>query len=88
MEGTRVYNRSDMIVSKFDLLRRQKAFEERRDLSLRTVAEESGLALGTIQRMNNGDISKIHITTVNALCRYFKLKSVSELIEYQEEESV
>jgi DNA-binding Xre family transcriptional regulator len=80
-----VYNRSDMIVSKFDLLRRQKAFSERRDLSLRKVAEESGLALGTIQRMNNGDISKVHVTTLNALCRYFKLKSVSDLIEYQEE---
>ena len=75
-------NRGNMIRSHFQDLRRKKALEERRDISLRTVAKETGLALGTVQRVNSGHIDKVYLSTLETLCRYFGVQSISELIEY------
>jgi DNA-binding Xre family transcriptional regulator len=78
-----MYNASVMIVSKFDDLRRHKAYMEKRDISLRKVAEETGLALGTIQRVNKGEVAKVNLSTLETLCRYFDVASLSELVEYR-----
>jgi DNA-binding Xre family transcriptional regulator len=71
-----------MLKSKFDTLRRRKALSENRDLSIRTVAAESGLAVGTIQRVRSGDAGKVNLSTVETLCRYFAVSSIAEVIEY------
>ncbi len=73
-----------MIKSQFEDLRRKKALKERRDLSLRTIAKETGLALNTVQRVNNGNIDKVYLSTLNTLCAYFKVNSISELVEFVE----
>ncbi|RYZ86585.1 MAG: XRE family transcriptional regulator [Proteobacteria bacterium] len=73
-----------VILSHFDDLRRKKAFEEKRNLPLRTIAEETGLALTTLNRVSksSGDIQNVRLSTINTLCNYFKV-SVGELIEHR-----
>lgn len=71
-----------MLTSRFDDLRRRKAYREGRDLTLRTVAAESGLALTTIIKVKRGDLSKLHVSTLESLCDYFDVKSIADLVEY------
>ncbi|BCM90572.1 hypothetical protein IAD21_02426 [Abditibacteriota bacterium] len=72
-----------MIESRFQDLRRRKAFEEKRNLPLRTIAEETGLALATVQRIASGKMGAVHMATLDTLCRYFKCQSLAELIEFK-----
>jgi len=71
-----------MIRSHFEDLRRRKEFRERRDLSIRTIAMETGLSQGAILRVKNVTMERISLSTLERLCRYFSVKSLSELIEY------
>ena len=80
-----MYNPS-VFKSHFDDLRRKKAYEEKRNLPLRAVAEESGLALSTVQRIKAGNMEKVYLSTLDTLCRYFQVKNLSELIEYVPDE--
>src|SRR5438552_1004228 len=70
-----------MLRSYFEDLRRKKEFEERRYLSIRTIAEETGLSQGAILRVKNMTMERLHLSTVWTLCRYFGVKSLCELIE-------
>ncbi|HEY0074975.1 MAG TPA: helix-turn-helix transcriptional regulator [Abditibacteriaceae bacterium] len=60
-----------MIKSNFEDLRRKKAFEEKRKLTLRTIADETGLSLGTVHRVSSGEIEKVYLSTIDTLCAYF-----------------
>ena len=71
-----------VFTSFFDDLRRKKAFVEGRDISLRMVARESGVSLSTVQRIKRGELSKLNLATVDTLCGYFGVKSLTELLEY------
>lgn len=71
-----------LIVTRFDELRRAKEARENRDLPLRTIAEETELALSTVHRFKTGQIEGVRISTLEALCRYFDVKTIAELIEY------
>lgn len=75
-----------MIRTHFDDLRRAKAYREKRDLSLRTIAAETGLSINTIQRLRKGQTERVGLATLDALCRFFGLTNVGELIEYVPEE--
>ena len=70
-----------MIQSHFQDLRRRKALDEQRDLSLRTVAKETGLSLDTVRRVNSGNIDKVYLSPLDTLGKYFKVQSIAELIE-------
>ena len=71
-----------MIRSHFEDLRRHKEFRERRDLPIRTIAGETGLSQGAILRVKNATMERISLSTLEALCRYFGVKSLCDLIEY------
>jgi DNA-binding Xre family transcriptional regulator len=71
-----------MIRSHFDALRRRKAFDEQRDLSIRTISAETGLSHGAILRVKNLKLERVYLSTLERLCRYFAVSSLSELIEY------
>lgn len=75
-----------MILSHFEDLRRLKEFRERRNLPIRTIAEETGLSQGAILRVKNVTMERISLSTLEALCRYFSVKSLSDLIEYVPDE--
>jgi len=71
-----------MMLSHFEDLRRLKAFRERRDLPIRTISEETGLSQGTILRVKNLKMERVYLSTLETLCRYFGVQSISELMEY------
>ena len=71
-----------MIKSHFEELCQKKARIEKRNLPIRTIARETGLSPGTIQRLNSGQIERVYGNTLDVLCCYFGVSSISELIEY------
>lgn len=76
-----------MMRSHFEQLRRRKAFVEQRNLPIRTIAEETGLSQGAILRVKNLKMERVYLSTLERLCRYFAVDSLSELIEYVREEA-
>lgn len=74
-----------VIHSHFNELRRKKGLSERRDISVRAVARDTGLALTTVQRIASEDEKKlagVSVGTLEKLCAYFGV-GVGELIEYR-----
>jgi len=71
-----------VIRSFFDDLRRRKSYQEGRNLPIRTISEETGLSQGAILRLKNGNLARVSLSTLERICRYFEVKSLSELIEY------
>jgi len=71
-----------LIASHFEDLRRRKEYIERRDLPIRKISEETGLSQGAILRVKNATMERISLSTLETLCRYFEVKSLSDLIEY------
>jgi len=53
-----------MIRSHFEDLRRRKEFRERRDLSIHTIAMETGLSQGAILRIKNVTLERICLPTL------------------------
>jgi DNA-binding Xre family transcriptional regulator len=76
-----------MMRSHFEQLRRRKAFVEQRDLPIRTISEETGLSQGAILRVKNLKMERVYLSTLERLCRYFSVDSVSELIEFVKEDA-
>ena len=77
-----------MIRSYFDDLRRKKEFLEKRDLTIRIIAEETGLSQGAILRIKNVNMERLYLSTIWTLCRYFDVKSICELIEFTPDEAI
>ena len=77
-----------MIRSCFDDLRRKKEVQEKRNISISTISEETGLSQGAILRIENLTMERIYISTLTTLCGYFKIDSISELIEFHEDEAI
>jgi DNA-binding Xre family transcriptional regulator len=71
-----------MIRSFFEDLRRHKAYQERRNLPIRIISEETGLSQGAILRLKNGNFARVSLSTLERLCQYFQVQSLSNLIEY------
>ena len=67
--------------SYFDDLRRKKEFLEKRNLSIRIIAEETGLSQGAILRVKNMTMERMYLSTIWTLCGYFDVKSICDLIE-------
>ena len=75
-----------MIRSKIDDLVRGKEYREKRRLSLATIAKETGLAIGTVQKLRNGDVSRVYLSTLDTLCRYFDVDQIGDVLEYDKTE--
>jgi len=71
-----------MMTSHFEQLRRHKAYREKRNLPIRTISEETGLSQGAILRVKNLKMERVYLSTLERLCSYFEVQSLSELIEF------
>lgn len=71
-----------MMRSHFEHLRRRKSFVERRSLPIRVIALETGISQGAILRVKNLKLARVYLSTLEGLCRYFDVESLSELMEY------
>ena len=78
--------RSGLIITHFENLRRHKAYSEKRNLPIRTISAETGLSQGAILRVKNATMLKISMSTLETLCQYFNVKSISDLIEFVPDE--
>lgn len=70
------------------LLRQQldrKAFAERRRITLKEVAEKTGISRTTLNRIANIPGYNTNTNTIDALCRYFGCE-IEELVEKVEGE--
>lgn len=59
---------------------------EQRGISQAALALETGLAQGTVGKLCRGHFTAIHTNTLTTLCEYFGLKSISELIEIEDDD--
>jgi putative transcriptional regulator len=71
-----------MIRAKIDDLIREKEYREKRRLSLKTIAGETGLAIGTVQKLRRGDVSRVYLSTLDTLCGYFGAGTIGDVLEY------
>lgn len=60
-----------------------KILMDEREITQLAVAESTGLAPSTIGRLYRNQITRIDCQTVTALCEFFNLSSISQLIEIQ-----
>lgn len=72
-----------MIQSRLPELKLAKERELGRKLPYRTLAEETGLAIGTLQRLmeTSGEIERIDGNTLSRLCDYFGV-GLGDLLVY------
>jgi len=54
-------------------------------LTLRQLAEETGLALSTVNGLTTTRANQVNFNTLNALCRYFDVQP-GDILEYVPEE--
>ena len=64
-----------------------KNLMEKREISQLALAEATGLAPGTIGRLYRNQVTRIDESTLKALCKYFQLKSISDVFEIEWEPS-
>ena len=57
---------------------------EKQGISQLALAEATKLSPGTIGRLHRNQVTRIDVATITALAQYFKLKSISELLELEE----
>jgi DNA-binding Xre family transcriptional regulator len=55
-------------------------------LDQKTIAAQTGLSPTTVGKLYRGHFDRIDNHTVEALCKYFGLKTISDLIEVEWEE--
>ncbi len=75
-----------MILSHFENLRRHKEYVEQRDLTIRKISDETRLSQGAILRVKNATMARVSLSTLEKLCHYFQVNSLSDLIEYVPED--
>lgn len=74
-----------MVYSTLKQLIAKKEIEERRKISYRTLAEETGLSTGTLVRMCDfTGITKVEAKTIDTLCRYFKCE-LGDLLKFYDD---
>lgn len=62
------------------------ALMDAQDIDQKTVAKETGLSPTTVGKLYRGHFNRIDNHTVMSLCRFFGLKTISDLIEIQWED--
>ena len=63
-----------------------KALMDAQEVDQKTVAKKTGLSPTTVGKLYRGHFNRIDNHTVMSLCKFFQLKTISELIEIQWEE--
>lgn len=62
------------------------ALMDAQEIDQKTVAKETGLSPTTVGKLYRGHFNRIDNHTVMSLCRFFELKTISDLIEIQWED--
>lgn len=74
---------ASMFELRFQALRGRKAQQENRTITLKEIAETTGLSIKTIRKIAQGETTGLKLETLEALCIYFNVASIAELIEFK-----
>lgn len=69
--------------SRLKVLVAEKALREKRRLSLRTIAEESGASLSTVIRLDNDSIKRVPLEDLASICRWMPC-DVGDMLRMEE----
>lgn len=53
------------------------------DISQQKLAEETGLAPSTIGKLYRNQANRVDMNTLDTLCKYFNVSSLTDLLEYR-----
>jgi DNA-binding Xre family transcriptional regulator len=59
---------------------------EQHKISQLGLAQQTGLSHGTVGKLARGEFTRIDENTVISLCKFFNLRTISDLIEIQMED--
>jgi len=76
---------TDKISNRFRILLAQKATREQRNIALKEVGRETGIAWSTLNAWANNQVTRYDAPVIKALCEYFSCP-VGDLIIYEREE--
>ena len=69
------------INNRFGVLLAEKQKEERRNIPLAEVSENTGISRRALYAWENNTVSRFDVPVINALCKYFDVQP-GELFEY------
>jgi len=76
---------TEKISNRFRILLAQKATREKRNIALKEVGRETGIAWSTLNAWANNQVTRYDATVIKALCEYFSCQ-VGDLIIFEHEE--
>ncbi len=76
---------TEKISNRFRILLAQKATREQRNIALKEVGRETGIAWSTLNAWANNQVTRYDAPVIKALCAYFSCQ-VGDLIIYEREE--
>jgi putative transcriptional regulator len=68
--------------NKFSILLGEKSVREKRRISLTEIAKDTGISYPTLLAWASNRISRYDVSVIDALARYFQIKTIGELLEY------
>ncbi len=69
--------------SRLNVVIAEKELRDRRRLGIRTIAEESGASVSTVQRLLNDTMKRVPLEELSALCRWVPC-DVSDILRMEE----
>ncbi|MDZ7966387.1 MULTISPECIES: helix-turn-helix domain-containing protein [unclassified Nostoc] len=69
------------------LICKLKNLMEKEGISQLALSQATGLAPGTVGKLYRNQVNRIDERTIKEICKYFRLKSVSDLFEIEWEEA-
>ena len=66
---------TEKISNRFRILLAQKATREKRNIALKEVGRETGIAWSTLNAWANNQVTRYDAPVIKALCEYFSAKS-------------
>lgn len=76
---------TEKISNRFRILLAQKATREQRNIALKEVGRETGIAWSTLNAWANNQVTRYDAPVIQALCEYFSCQ-VGDLIIFEREE--
>lgn len=66
--------------SRLRILVSEKELRDKRSLGIRTIAEETGASVSTVQRLMNNTMRRVPLDDLARLCRYFQCSTGDILV--------
>jgi putative transcriptional regulator len=81
MDNMAIYNRLKILIA-------EKEFREKRKLTYRTIAKETGISTSTLTKYMGQEVKSFDTATLETLCNYFGIQPGDLLIHSQEPPAV